>query len=84
MIFIFFYNRQWSSKCESAIPEETATLDADPNSNIGVGHIANAHVRNQISTDPMADLATISTKADVIMVEFYSMTVGLVLYEGGR
>jgi len=46
-----------------------ATLDANPNCSMGVSDVANAHVRNQISPDPKADLATISTKADVIMVE---------------
>ena len=61
-----------------------ATLDGDQKCSMGVSHIASAHERNQISPDPKADLATISTKADAIMVEFYSMTVGLVLYEGGR
>ncbi len=51
---------------------------------MGVSDVANAHVRNQISPDPKADLATISTKADVIKVEFYSMTGTLVLSESGR
>ncbi|MDF0718899.1 T9SS type A sorting domain-containing protein [Kaistella sp. PBT33-4] len=64
--------------------EVVATLDTSPNCSMSVTDVAAAPVSIAISPNPMADLATISTKPDVIKVEFYSMTGSLVLSESGR
>lgn len=61
-----------------------ATLDSSPNCSMGVSDVADSYVPIEISPNPMADYATVNTKATVTKVEFYSMSGGLALSQSGR